>query len=263
MWNALGEAMASSLFDLSGRIALVTGSSKGIGHALAEGLAEAGAEVILNARNTAELEAARAGFARAGHKVHAVSFDVSDPASVADAVERIERDIGPIHALFNNAGIQHRQPMAEVSFEKWKHVLSVDLDAVFLCAQAVARKMIPRGRGKIVNTCSVMSEIARANTAPYAAAKGAVRMLTRQMCVEWAKHGIQANGIGPGYFKTELTTALVNDAAFTQWVSTRTPAGRWGDVAELKGAAVFLASDASSYVNGQIIYVDGGILASI
>jgi gluconate 5-dehydrogenase len=255
--------MASSLFDLSGRIALVTGSSKGIGRALAEGLAEAGAEVILNACNTAELEATRAEFAHAGHRVHAVSFDVSDPASVAEAVDRIERDIGPIHALFNNAGIQHRQPMADVSFEKWRHVLSVDLDAVFLCGQAVARRMIARGRGKIVNTCSVMSEIARANTAPYAAAKGAVRMLTRQMCVEWAKHGIQANGIGPGYFKTELTTALVNDPSFTQWVTTRTPAGRWGDISELKGVAVFLASDASSYVNGQVLYVDGGILAAI
>jgi gluconate 5-dehydrogenase len=255
--------MASNLFDLTGRIALVTGSSKGIGRALAEGLAEAGAEVILNARNASELETARADFAAAGHKVHAISFDVSDPAAVADAIDRIERDIGPIYALFNNAGIQRRGALVDVTPETWRQVLSVDLDAVFLCGQAVARKMIPRGKGKIINTASVMSEIARANTGPYAAAKGAVRMLTRAMCVEWAKHGLQINAIGPGYFKTELNSALFDDPAFVQWVSGRTPAGRWGDVAELKGVAVFLASDASNFMNGHTLYVDGGMLAAI
>ncbi len=255
--------MATNLFDLTGRIALITGSSKGIGYAIAEALADAGAEVVLNARNGKELEEARARLAVGGRKVHAAPFDVSDQRAVADAVDRIERDIGPIAILFNNAGIQRRGPLIDVKPDTWRELMATNLDAVFFVGQAVARKMIPRGRGKIVNTCSLTSEVGRATIAAYTTAKGAVKMLTKSMCVEWARHGIQANGIGPGYFKTELNRALFEDEAFTDWVTKRTPAGRWGDVAELKGVALFLASDASSFVNGQVIYVDGGLLASM
>ncbi|MEX0853974.1 MAG: glucose 1-dehydrogenase [Bauldia sp.] len=253
--------MPSSLFDLAGRIALVTGSSRGIGFAIAEGLAEAGAAVVLNARNPAELEAARARLAAAGHSVHALPFDVSDQPSVVAAVARIEDEIGPIDALFNNAGIQRRAPLADFDAQTWREIMAINLDAVFFVGQTVGRRMVARGRGKIVNTCSVGSEIARPTIAPYNTAKGAVKMLTKSMCAEWAPHGVQVNGIGPGYFKTELNRALHTDANFDAWVKARTPTGRWGHVDELKGVAVFLASAASSYVNGQIIYVDGGLLA--
>ena len=249
------------LFDLTGRRALVTGSSKGLGLAIAEGLAEAGAEIVLNARNTAELDAARDRLAAAGHAVHARAFDVSDPQAVEDAVAEIENAVGPLDILFNNAGIQHRQPLTELAPEDWRRVMAIDLDAVFLVGQAAARRMIRRGSGKIVNTCSLTSEVARSSIAPYTAAKGAVKMLTKSMCAEWAGHGIQVNGIGPGYFKTEMNRALFTDPAFDAWVRGRTPAGRWGAVGELKGVAVFLASDASSFVNGQVVYVDGGLLS--
>jgi gluconate 5-dehydrogenase len=251
------------LFDLTGRRALVTGSSKGIGYALAEGLAEAGAEIVLNARNSGELDQARDRLAEAGHTVHASAFDVSDPTAVESAVATIERDIGPIDILFNNAGIQHRQPLAEFSLNDWRRLMSIDLDAVFIVGQAVAKRMLTRGRGKIVNTCSVNSELARASIAPYTAAKGAVKMLTKAMCVEWANQGLNINGIGPGYFKTELNRALFTNPEFDSFVRKRTPAGRWGEVAELKGVAVFLASDASSYVNGHILYVDGGMSGAV
>ena len=249
------------LFDLTGRRALVTGSSKGLGYAISEGLAEAGAEIVLNARNAAELDAARGRLAAAGHDVHARSFDVANPQAVEAAVAAIETEIGPLDILFNNAGIQRRQPLIEFAIEDWRRVMAINLDAVFLVGQAVAKRMIQRGRGKIVNTCSLTSEVARPAIAPYTAAKGAVKMLTKSMCAEWARHGIQVNGIGPGYFKTEMNTALFTDPAFDDWVKKRTPAGRWGDVAELKGLAIFLASEASSFVNGQVIYVDGGLLS--
>lgn len=253
--------MTTHLFDLTGRIALVTGSSKGIGFAIAEGLAGAGAEIVLNARNGKELDEARTHLAAAGHKAHAMAFDVTDQPAVARSIERIEREIGPIDILFNNAGIQRRGPLVDVKAETWREVMATDLDSVFFVGQAVARHMLPRRRGKIVNTCSLTSEVGRATIAPYTAAKGAVKMLTKAMCVEWAPHGIQVNGIGPGYFRTELNRALVEDPAFNEWVTKRTPAGRWGEVGELKGAALFLASDASSFVNGQVIYVDGGLLS--
>ena len=249
------------LFDLTGRRALVTGASKGIGYAIAEGLAEAGAEIVLNARGTADLEASRGRLASAGHKVHARAFDVSDPEAVDAAIGDIESTIGPLDILFNNAGIQHRQPLTEVSIEDWRRVMTINLDAVFLVGRSVARHMIPRGRGKIVNICSLQSEVGRPSIAPYTAAKGAVKMLTKGMCGEWAKHGIQVNGIGPGYFKTEMNRALFTDPEFDAWVRGRTPAGRWGEVGELKGVAVFLASDAASFVNGQVVYVDGGMLS--
>ena len=254
--------MASPLFDLTGRLAFITGSSKGIGFAIAEGLAEAGAAVVLNARNADELEAARARLAAAGHRAHAMAFDVSDRTAVETAVATIENDIAPIDALFNNAGIQRRAPLIDCKPETWRELMAINLDAVFLVGQAVGKRMIARGRGKIVNTCSIGSEIGRPTIAPYNTAKGAVKMLTKSMCVEWARHGVQVNGIGPGYFKTELNRALFTDPKFDEWVRTRTPAGRWGEVGELKGVAVFLSSDASSYVNGQIIYVDGGFLSA-
>jgi len=255
--------MTHKLFDLSGRVALVTGSSRGIGFAFAEGLASAGAEVVLNARNPAELESARDRLAASGAKVHALPFDVADEAAAEAAVDRIETTIGPIDILFNNAGIQRRAPLAEYKTETWRELMAINLDAVFFMGRAVARRMIPRRRGKIVNTCSLMSEVARPSIAPYATSKGAVKMLTKAMCVEWAGHGIQVNGIGPGYFKTELNTALLADPVFDEWVKKRTPAGRWGEVDELKGVAIFLASDASSYVNGQVIYIDGGLLSAV
>ncbi len=251
------------LFDLTGRRALITGSSKGIGNAFAEGLAEAGAEIVLNARNPDELEKARARLAAAGHKAHAYAFDVSDPAAVERNVADIEDKVGPLDILFNNAGVQRRQPLTEFSPDHWRQLMAINLDAVFLMGQAVARRMVPRGRGKIVNTASATSELARPTIAPYVASKGAVKMLTKAMCAEWAAHGIQVNGIGPGYFKTELNRALFEDPEFTTWVAKRTPAGRWGDVEELKGAAVFLASDASTYVNGHILYVDGGMTSVV
>lgn len=255
--------MTRKLFDLAGRVALVTGSSKGIGFAIAEGLAAAGAEVVLNARSAAELEAARARLAAGGAKAHAMAFDVTELAQVEAAVDKIERDIGPIDILFNNAGIQRRAPLVDFRAETWRELMATNLDSVFLVGQTVARRMIPRRSGKIVNTCSLMSEVARPTIAPYAASKGAVKMLTKAMCVEWAPHGIQVNGIGPGYFRTELNRALVENPEFDAWVRKRTPAGRWGEVDELKGVALFLASDASSFVNGQVIYVDGGLLSGI
>ena len=249
------------LFNLTGRRALVTGSSKGLGYAIAEGLAEAGAEIVLNARNQAELAAARDRLAAAGHTVSARAFDVSDPEAVEAGIAEIEAGIGPLDILFNNAGIQHRQPLADLALEDWRRVMAIDLDAVFVVGQAVAKRMIPRRSGKIVNTCSLTSEVARPSITPYTAAKGAVKMLTKSMCGEWARYGIQVNGIGPGYFKTEMNRALFTNPDFDRWILGRTPAERWGEVGELKGVAIFLASQASSYVNGQIIYVDGGLLS--
>jgi gluconate 5-dehydrogenase len=255
--------MSLTALDLSNRVAFVTGSSRGIGAVIARGLAEAGAEVVLNARNAAELEAHRHALARAGHKVHAMAFDVTDRAAVADAVQRIEDDIGPIDILFNNAGIQRRAPLEEFPADTWRELMAINVDSVFYVGQAVARAMIPRRRGKIVNTCSVGSEIARPTIAPYTTSKGAVKMLTKAMCAEWARYNIQVNGIGPGYFKTELNRALYTDAAFDEWVRKRTPAGRWGELDELIGICVLLASPASSFINGQVIYIDGGLTAVI
>ncbi|MEP7300011.1 MAG: SDR family oxidoreductase [Caldimonas sp.] len=252
------------LFDLQGRIALVTGSSKGIGLALAGALRSAGATLVLNGRNPDALEQARQALqAGAAAPVHAVPFDVTDEAAVQAGIARIEAGIGPIDILVNNAGVQHRAPFAEFSFEAWRTLNATNVDSVFLVGRAVAQAMIPRGRGRIINICSVQSELGRPNIAPYAATKGAVKMLTKGMAIDLGKHGIQVNGLGPGYFKTELTQALVADAAFTAWLSGRTPAGRWGEVHELGGAIVFLASDAASFVAGHILYVDGGITASL
>ena len=251
------------LFDLTGRRAFITGSSRGIGLAYAYAVAEAGAEVVLNARNAEAVGAAVEAMRAAGHAASGYAFDVADPEAVEDGIARIEAEAGPIDILFNNAGIQRRTPLEEFPIETWREVMTINLDAVFYVGQAVAKRMIPRRYGKIINTCSLGSEIARATISPYVTSKGAVKMLTKAMCVEWAKYNIQANGIGPGYILTELNTALSNDPEFNAFIERRTPAGRWGKVDELKGAAIFLAAPASDFVNGQILYVDGGVLSAM
>jgi len=251
--------MSRDLFSLEGRLALVTGSSQGIGLAIAGGLAAAGAAVVLNGREVARLEAARAALAAQGFQVHAAAFDVTDEQAVTVAIASIERDMGPIGILFNNAGMQFRTALEDFPAEKWRELMRFNVESAFLVGKAVARGMIERKRGKIINICSVQSEMARPSIAPYTATKGAIKMLTKGMCADWAKYGIQVNAIGPGYFKTPLNQALVDNPEFSAWLEKRTPAGRWGSVDELIGAAVFLASDASSFVNGHILYVDGGI----
>jgi gluconate 5-dehydrogenase len=250
-------------FDLTGRTALITGSSAGIGFALARGLAQAGAAVVLNARNADKLESAAAALRAEGATVHTAAFDATDGAAVTEAVQAIERDIAPIDILVNNAGMQRRGPLENFEEAQWHELMKTNVDSVFLVGQAVARHMIARGKGKIVNICSVQSELGRPGIAPYTASKGAVKMLTKGMAIDWGQYGIQVNGLGPGYFKTELTDALVKNAEFTQWLVNRTPSRRWGDVEDLCGAAVFLSSDASNFVNGHILYVDGGVTATL
>jgi gluconate 5-dehydrogenase len=251
------------MFDLSGRRALITGSSTGIGYALAKGLAAAGAEVVLNARSEARLNDAVGRLNADGATAHAASFDVTSPGEVEAAIGRIEREIGPIDILVNNAGMQRRAPLEQFSHAQWEELMKTNVESVFLVGQAVARHMIERKRGKIINICSVQSELGRPNIAAYTASKGAVKMLTKGMAIDWGQHGIQVNGLGPGYFKTELTEALVNDEKFSAWLIGRTPSRRWGEVDDLVGAAVFLASDGSNFVNGHILYVDGGVTATL
>ena len=251
------------MFDLSGKRALVTGSSTGIGFALARGLAGAGAQVILNGRNEARLAEAVERLRGEGLTADALSFDVTSPSEVSAAIERIEREHGPIDILVNNAGMQRRAPLDQFSHEQWQELMKTNVDSVFLVGQAVARFMITRGAGKIVNICSVQSELGRPDIAAYTATKGAVKMLTKGMAIDWGKHGIQVNGLGPGYFKTELTEALVNNETFSAWLIGRTPSRRWGDVEDLVGAAIFLTSSASDFVNGHILYVDGGVTATL
>ncbi|RAI56198.1 SDR family oxidoreductase [Roseicella frigidaeris] len=255
--------MARNLFDLSGRRALLTGSSQGIGLALARGLGEAGAEVVLNGRDAAKLERAAAGLREAGIAARTAGFDVTDSQAVEAGVARIEAEFGPIDILCNNAGVNLRGALEAMPDATWHEVIATNLHSAFYCARAVAKGMIARGRGKIINTCSVMSMLGRPTTGPYTASKGAISMLTKAMCADWAQHGLQCNGIAPGYFSTELTAPLRADAAFNDWLCKRTPAGRWGELPELAGAAVFLASDASSYVNGHLLYVDGGLTSVV
>ncbi|WP_323990128.1 SDR family oxidoreductase [Nguyenibacter sp. L1] len=254
------------IFDLTGRLALVTGSSGGIGLAIAAGLADAGAHVILNGRDADRLEHAAATLRETAPEggartVLTRAFDVTDRAAVEAGVRKIEDADGPIRILVNNAGIQRRAPLDAFPPEDWAELMRTNLDSVFFVGTAVARHMIPRGAGKIINIGSVQCELARPGIAPYTASKGAVKNLTKGMCADWARHGLQVNAIGPGYFETPLNRALVEDPEFNAWLKKRTPAGRWGRVEELQGAAVFLASDASSFVNGQTLYVDGGVLS--
>ncbi len=256
--------MASRLFDLTGRVALVTGSSRGIGLAIARGLAEAGASVVLNSRSESALaEAAAALKGRWPDQIATSAFDVTDQDAVTAAVAGIEAEIGPIDILINNAGLQKRLPLEDFPLEDFRRVLETNVDAPFIVGQAVARHMIPRRRGRIINICSVTSELGRATITPYVTSKGAIKMMTKGMCAEWAKYGLNINGIGPGWFKTELNRALVEDPDFHAWLAQRAPMGRWGELEELAGAAVFLASDAASYVNGHILYVDGGVTAVV
>jgi len=255
--------ITADTFRLDGRLALVTGSSAGIGLGVARGLAQAGAAVLLNGRDPARLAAAAQQLRSEGLQVHERPFDVCDPAAVEATVAEIELTIGPIDVLVNNAGTQHRAPFHEFPAAEWDRLMRTNLDSIFHVGQAVARRMVSRKRGRIINICSVMSELGRPTIAPYTASKGAVKMLTKGMAIDLGPHGINVNGIGPGYFKTELNARLVADEAFSGWLLNRTPSRRWGDVEDLAPAAVFLASDASRFVNGHILYVDGGVTASV
>jgi gluconate 5-dehydrogenase len=254
---------AIDAFRLDGLLALVTGSSTGIGLALARALGQAGATIVLNGRDRSRLESARETLEAEGLQVRACCFDVTDAHAVANAVAEIEQQHGPIGILVNNAGMTYRSPIQDFPFEQWQQLMRTNVDSVFLAGQAVAKRMIPRGRGRIINICSVMSELGRPNTAPYTASKGAVKMLTKGMAIDLGPYGINVNGIGPGYFKTELTQALCEDETFSGWLTSRTPSRRWGEVQDLAGAVVFLASDASRFVNGHILYVDGGVTATL
>ncbi len=251
--------MPLDIFSLDNKRALVTGSSQGIGLALAEGLARAGARVILNGRDLGKLTKAKRDLERKGIKSSAAQFDVTNEIEVTAAVAFIEREQGPIDILVNNAGMQFRTVLEDFPLEKWRELMRVNVESAFIVGKAVAKGMIARGHGKIINISSVQSELGRPTIAPYTATKGAIKMLTKGMCADWAIHGIQVNAIGPGYFKTPLNQALVDNPEFSSWLEKRTPAGRWGTTDELIGAAVFLASPASSFVNGHILYVDGGI----
>ncbi len=248
-----------SLFDLSGRTALITGSSRGLGRAMAEGFAAAGAAVILNGSDEGRLTTAVAEMTQAGHTAYAARFDVTDEAAVVAAFQDFDAKGISVDILVNNAGIQFRKPMVDLETADWRRVIETNLTSAFVIGREAARRMIPRGRGKIINIGSLTSGLARATVAPYTVAKGGIKMLTQAMAAEWAKDGLQANSIGPGYMLTEMNTALIENVAFDAWVKGRTPAGRWGKPDELIGTAIYLASSASDYVNGQIIYVDGGM----
>lgn len=251
--------MTHRLFDLTGRRALVTGSSQGIGLALAIGLAEAGAEVVLNGRDEGKLAAAATRIPGA----RTLPFDVTSHDDARRAVDGFEAGVGAIDILVNNAGMQHRGPLEDFPAEAFEKLLQTNIASVFHVGQAVARHMIGRGKGRIINIASVQSALARPSIAPYTATKGAVANLTKGMATDWARYGLNCNAIAPGYFETPLNAALMADPAFTAWLEKRTPAGRWGKVEELQGACIFLASDAASFVNGHILYVDGGITASL
>jgi gluconate 5-dehydrogenase len=246
-------------FDLTGRTALVTGSSQGIGLALVKGLAEAGAQVVLNGRDVAKLEAAAAEVPGS----QTLSVDVTDHDAVRAAIDGFEQEHGAIDIVVNNAGVQHRSPLEDFPADAFERLLRTNISSVFNVAQACARHMIPRGRGKIVNVASVNALLARYSIAPYTATKGAVANLTKGMATDWARHGLNCNAIAPGYMRTPLNEALSSDPAFNEWLEKRTPAGRWGDPDELVGACVFLASDAASFVNGHVLYVDGGLTVTL
>jgi gluconate 5-dehydrogenase len=249
-------------FDLSGRRALITGAGGGLGFAIAQGLARAGAEVILSGRNADKLESAQRALQAEGFAAHGVAFDVSVADAVGAAIEEIERRIGPLDVVVNNAAVNRRAPLADFSDDQWRDLLAANLDGPFYVSRAVVPGMQTRRRGKIVNICSLASDIGRPNIVPYATSKGGLRMLTRALAVELAPHNVQVNGIAPGFFRTEMNAPLIADAEFSAWVARRSPAGRWGEPPEISGAAVFLASSAADYVTGHVLYVDGGFSAA-
>lgn len=255
--------MSQQLFDLTNKTALITGSSQGIGFALARGLAAAGAAIVLNGRDTKKLGDAAAALSAEGATVHVLAFDATDHAAAKAAVDGFEQDTGPIDILVNNAGMQFRTALEDFPPDMFAKLLATNVSSVFNVGQAVARHMIGRGAGKIINIASVQTSLARPGIAPYTATKGAVGNLTKGMATDWAQHGLQCNAIAPGYFDTPLNAALVADPDFSAWLEKRTPAGRWGKVEELVGACIFLGSAASGFVNGQTIFVDGGITASL
>lgn len=253
--------MTNPLFDLTGRTALVTGSSRGLGRAMAEGLAQAGARILVNGTDAARVDAAVKEMRQAGYEADAAAFDVTAEAQVVAAFERFDESGIAVDILVNNAGIQFRKPMVELATADWQRVIDTNLTSAFMIGREAAKRMIARGAGKVINIGSLTSALARATVAPYTVAKGGIKMLTQAMAAEWAEHGIQANAIGPGYMLTDMNEALIANPTFDAWVKGRTPSKRWGRPDELIGAAVFLAAPASDYVNGQIIYVDGGMLA--
>ena len=257
--------MSSSLFDLTGKVALITGATHGLGMAMAKGIGQAGAIVIINGNSSQEkIDKAVAAFKAEGIQAFGYRFDVTDEGEVQNAIERIDNEVSPINILVNNAGIIKRTPMVDMEVADFEQVVKVDLVSPFIVSKAVVKGMIQRKSGKIINICSMMSELGRNTVGAYAAAKGGLKMLTQNMCVEWAPHNIQVNGIGPGYFATEQTKPIrVDGHPFNEFIVNRTPAGVWGDPNDLQGAAVFLSAKASDFVNGQILYVDGGILATI
>jgi gluconate 5-dehydrogenase len=255
--------MSTRLFDLTGKTALITGSSRGLGRAIAEGMAKAGATLVINGTDPARTEAAAAELRASGYQAEGVAFDVTDEKMVVKAFEVFDAAGASIDILVNNAGIQLRKPLVELTTAEWRRVIETNLTSAFVIGREAAKRMIKRKHGKIINIGSLGSELARPTIAPYTAAKGGIRNLTRSMAVEWAQHGIQANAIGPGYMLTDMNQALVNNADFNNWLMSRIPSKRWGNPDELVGAAIFLASEASTYVNGQIIYVDGGMIAAM
>lgn len=253
--------MTHNPFNLSGRTALVTGSSRGLGRAIAEGLARAGARIILNGVDPVRLEQAAAEMREAGFDVLTAPFDVTDEDAILAVFSHLDEADIPVDILVNNAGMQFRKPMTDLATADWQRVIDTNLTSAFVIGREAARRMIPRGQGKIINIGSLTSELARATVAPYTVAKGGIKMLTKAMAAEWGEHGIQANAIGPGYMITDMNEALISNPQFDGWVKARTPARRWGRPDELAGTAVYLASPAADYVNGQIIYVDGGMIS--
>lgn len=258
-----GKYMNSEMFDVAGKIVLITGSGRGLGLAYAAGYLKAGAKVVLNSRSDAALRKTVQEFRAQGYQAYGCCFDVSDEEKVNKAVDVIEREIGPIDILINNAGIHRRAPLAEMTADQWNEVLNVNLTGAFLVGRAAALRMIQRHRGKIINITSLNAELARNNIANYSAAKGGLKMLTKSMATEWGRYGVTCNAIGPGYILTELTKPLSEDPAFNAWVTGEVPLGRWGTPEDIVGTAIFLGSAASDYLNGQTIYVDGGWQASL
>lgn len=253
--------MNNPMFDLTGRTALVTGSSRGLGRAMAEGLARAGASIIVNGTRSDSVQAAVAEMRAAGFTAEGLAFDVTDEAAILRAFADLDARGVAVDILVNNAGIQLRKPMVDLSTAEWQRVIDTNLTSAFVIGREAGRRMVARKHGKIINIGSLTSDLARATVAPYTVSKGGIKMLTRAMAAEWAEHGVQANAIGPGYMLTDMNQALIDNPAFDAWVKGRAPARRWGLPEELAGVAVFLASPAANYINGQILYVDGGFSA--